>query len=189
MGFRINYLGAKCDPEELTRLLNLKISGTVREMPYDESWVAQIRESGWTVLWIEDDSFIRKNRNIISQISESHDLLACDVNETCMWSSAEYLRAGKTVWKVTHAGDGGDIFNLTESGGLPDGFEDLKIKHVANQKADEECDHIFEIPLDAASIFLRFRHDKDLEPEAVSEFHVLEPKPKRGFFSLFGISK
>ena len=187
MGFRICYIGGKCTPEELAAHMQLDITSVAQDMPDGDSWVARIKESGWSVLWLEDDSFIQKNSDLISHASQAVDLVACEVNETCMWASAEYLRDGTSVWKVTHAGDGDDRFNLNEYGALPDEFEDIKARNFGLQESDDECDYVFEIPLDTAKRLLRFRHDQYLEPEAVDQFQIVKIKKKPGLLaSLFG---
>ena len=187
MGFRICYIGGNCPPEDLAAHMQMDVDGSTAEMPFGESWVAKIKESGWSVLWSEDETFVESNSSLISKASQSIDLISCEVNETCMWSSAEFLRDGKSVWKVTHAGDGEDIFDLSEHGTLPTEFEKLKTEHFDNQKVDVGCDHIFEIPLDTASFFLKFRHDQYLDPTSVDQFRILKEKKRPSFFgSLLG---
>jgi hypothetical protein len=85
---------------------------------------------------------------------------------------------------VTHAGDGEDIFDLSVSGALPDGFSDLKQTHTSNQENDgEEVDHIFEIPLDLAASDFGFRHDSYLEQSDVETFLTIFAPKKKGLLS------
>ncbi len=182
MGFRINYIGAKCTPEELAEGFRLKLEQKETEMPDYQSWITKMHESDWTILWLEDENFIENNHKRLPTISKKYDLITCHVNETCMWSSAELWSKGNSIWKITHAGDGKDKFDLTETGILPEGLETIKNTHFKKQKTENNCDYIFEIPIETANLFLLFRYDQYIEPHCVDHFQIIEPK-KRGFIS------
>lgn len=185
MGFRINYIGAKCSPEQLSTLLGLQLGEVQADMPDGDHWVAVIKKSGWSIAWLEDQHFIRKNYQRLLSASEELELLLCEVNETTMWCSSELIRDQASQWKITHAGDGDDWFNLDVHGTPPAEFASLKEKHFEAQEDDQECDYIFEIPLDTASTILHFRHDRYLEPHQADGFRLLKMPKKRGLFSLF----
>ncbi|MEL7096468.1 MAG: hypothetical protein AAFR92_04270 [Pseudomonadota bacterium] len=108
MGFRINYIGAKSSPEELASLLGLQVGEVRAEMPDGDPWVAVIKKSGWSIAWLEDQQFVRKNYQRLLSASEELELLLCEVNETTMWCSSELIRDHASQWKITHAGDGDD---------------------------------------------------------------------------------
>lgn len=101
-----------------------------------------------------------------------------------MWSSAELWKGGQQIWKVTHAGDGDDIFDLSETGTLPEGYFDLKQKHTSDQQNDGEgVDHIFEIPLSLAALDFGFRHEDYLEQSDVDSFLIITIPRKKSLLS------
>ncbi|MCG7574813.1 hypothetical protein MHM39_14670 [Phaeobacter sp. CNT1-3] len=188
MGFRICYLASKAAPDELIEKLGLTKGNSVEEMPAGVWWAAKLENSGWTILWSEDENFGGSVQAEIAELSQTHQTYICEVNETVMWSSSELWEKGQQVWKVTHAGDGEDRFNLSEIGELPENYTALKQLHFLNQKQEEEnVDHIFEIPLDLPALRIGFRHEDYLETKDVTSFEVVAPKKKRNLLSrIFG---
>jgi hypothetical protein len=191
MGFRINYIAAKCSAEDMARLFMLDLGATSDEQLHDGDWLAHIKTSGWTVLWIEDETFISKNRKMISKASEFCDVIACDVNETVMWSAAEYFKDGELVWKLTHSGES-NITDLYEEGSVPERVSLLKAEALKSleEEGDDAPDYMFDVPLDAAADFIKFRHDEVLKGDDVETFYAVSRPHKQGFFeSFFGLKK
>lgn len=188
MGFRICYVASKATPDQLIDSLGLTLGATRNEMPIDEWWVARLLESGWTVLWAENEQFGQQSVGRVAKLSSQFDTYICEVNETVMWSSAEYWSCGKQIWKVTHAGDGDDIYNISKTGTLPESFAELNNKHRANQLNDGEgVDHIFEVPLDLVAMDICFRHEDFLKPGDVDTFQSIVKLEKKSLFSrIFG---
>lgn len=188
MGFRICYIASKLDPNEMVAALGLQIVGNEDEMPDSSWWIAVLKKSGWSVLWSEDEEFGARSRDQLADLSHKADLVHCEVNETVMWSSSEFWSKGKSVWNVTHAGDGDDRFDLNTKGELPSQFSDIKEQQFQTQKNEEEdVDHIFEIPLDLAKSYIGFRHEDFLQRDDVDEFRIIAAPPKAGFLSrIFG---
>lgn len=189
MGFRICYLASKASPDELATALSLELGQEVTEMPDGNWWIAHLKQSGWTLLWSEDEAFGRSSLSKIAALSNQFETVLCEVNETCMWSSSEYWQNGRQLWKVTHAGDGEDRFDLSEIGVLPDGFSRVKDQHFAAQKGDRGgVDFIFEIPLDVAAQEIGFRHEEYLQADDVDTFFLakMPASPvKKGLISRF----
>ena len=191
MGFRICYLASKASPEKLTAALNVTMDAPVTDMPDGDWWIAKLKDNDWTILWSEDEEFGQHSIDHVAALSNEYDTYLCEVNETVMWSSAAFWKSGQQVWKVTHAGDGKDIYDLTETGTLPDGLADLKQKAIAQQQKDGGgVDHIFEIPLDLAALDFEYRHEHFLNDRRVDTFHTIVPPQKikkKGLLSrLFG---
>jgi hypothetical protein len=190
MGFRICYVACPVAPEELARALGLTIQDQRHDMPDGDWWVARLTSSGWSILWSEDEAFGQAARPSIAKLSEGADVYLCEVNETCMWSAAEAFRNGQSLWRITHAGDGEDRFDLTVAGNPPECFAGIRKALEQEQREDDDTvDFIFEIPLAVAAEAHGFRHDQYLEPATVEAFHILArpsaPGRKRGFFGLF----
>lgn len=184
MGFRICYLASTASPQEMSDALGLTMGAPADERPEGEWWAARLLTSGWTILWSEDENFGRSAVRLVEALSQTHQTYVCEVNETCMWSSAEFWQDGRCEWKATHAGDGGDIFDLTETGDLPENYSSIAQRHIANQHSDGDgVDHIFEVPLDLADSVIGFRHDEYLEAGNVEMFFPVAPPAKKGFFA------
>ena len=156
------------------------------DWPPMDSWVGMLNGSDWTLVWLEDARFVEKNIALLESASQKVDVIACEVVESVMWASAQYWSGGALQWKVTHAGDGDDIFDLTETGHLPPEYSAIRTEHFKNQEkeneSDEEygCDHIFEIPLDLAAVSLKFRHEQALEAADFVSFRDIVPPPRKG---------
>lgn len=184
LGFRICYIASKASSDELAASLNVTIGDTGAGMPDSGWWIAKLKKNDWTILWSEDELFAQKSIAQIAELSRQHVTYICEVNETVMRSSAELWKDGQQLWKVTHTGDGDDIFDLSETGALPDGYLELKQKHMSDQKNDDEgVDHIFEIPLNLAALDFGFRHEDHLEQNEVESFHTIVAPRKKSFLA------
>lgn len=196
MGFRICTIASPVPPEALLQALGLAASGpTQAEMPGGPWWVARFRPQGWSLLWSENPNFGFENEERLRALSESGaQVVLCEVNETDMCSAAEGWQDGRSLWRVSHSGDGMDRFDLHVRGTPPAGLEAIRARHIRAQKAgDGSVDHIFEIPLDLAASFHGFRHDSWPAAEDSEGFTPVAPATptaparKRGWLSrLFG---
>jgi len=182
MGFRICYLATAAEPKVVAEYFGFAVSGTEEEMPDTTSWVARLTEAPRTILWVENPRFTSKNENKIAAFSEQHDIIACEVDETSMWCSATMWAAGQPKWSISHAGDGEDIFDLTVNGTPPAQFNEIRTTHEKKQREEDDCDQIFEIPLETARTFVNFRHDQWLEADRVERFLLLS-QTKQGFLN------
>jgi hypothetical protein len=187
LGFRICYIASPIPPQDLAQALGLTTQGNSSEMPDSKWWVAQIKSSGWSVLWAEDQRFGQSSRSSLLTLSLTAEVILCEVNETSMWSSAESFQDGQAVWRITHAGDGDNRYDLTVEGTPPECFDVIRKTLEQEQREDDDTvDLIFEIPLDVAAEVHKFRHDHDLDPATVDSFWILgHPSAaarKRGFF-------
>lgn len=185
MGFRICYLAAKCEPLQMARAFGLEVEETFLERPFGRWWVAQLAESGWSVLWSEKENYGARSQDAIAALSRQVDVIHCEVNETVMWSSAACWSNGELLWRITHVGGDEGVFDLTSEGKLPLYFAEIRDKHFAKQNEEDaedefSCDYVFEIPLDVANASIHFRHDGVANPEVVVGFHIIAP-PKRAW--------
>lgn len=96
-------------------------------------------------------------------LSESHDVVVCEVEEHVMYASAALWRGGACVWKVVHESDHG-IYHLAVEGEPPAAFESVRAECVARQDAeggeDAGVDFIFEVPLRLAQAVAGYKHDE-----------------------------
>jgi hypothetical protein len=188
MGFRICYIATPAPPQNLADALGLTIQSDSSDMPGNAWWVAQIKSSGWSILWAEDEGFGQSSRPLLLSLSHRAEVILCEVNETTMWSSAESFQNGQSLWRITHAGDGEDRFDLTVEGTPPEYFDGIRKTLEQQQRDDDDTvDLIFEIPLDVAAEMHMFRHDHYLDPAMVETVHILgNPHAKARKRGLFG---
>jgi hypothetical protein len=174
MGFRICYLAAQIDPRAMAKAFNLPIVEQSLGMPLDYWWVARIKQTGWSILWSESETFGQDNLPLLNELSDITNVLLCEVNEGFMWSSAYCWSKGEVIWQVSHHGDTGDVFDIVTAGQLPDVYSTMKDKIVNLQgEAGEDVDLVFSLPSDLVASFVGFEYDKYLQPEEVDEFLIL----------------
>ncbi|KIN79560.1 hypothetical protein [Sulfitobacter mediterraneus] len=187
MGFRICFLGAKASPVQVLKAFGLSAEQLCSEMPQEEWWVAQIKSSGWTVLWSEEETFGQTKLAEIEAFSENHDICLCEINETTMWSSATFWRGGTEVWRVSHAGDGDDLFHIEATGDLPDTYELRRSALFDEQGGETGVDFVFEIPVELIEELIGFRYDSYLDASEVDQFHCLNAPVKQSLLRrIFG---
>lgn len=160
MGFRISWLAAK--GMSATDLLgHFQLEATVRpdranEAPFS---VASL-PTGWTVLWSNDPTFASIER--CQTLSKAAPVISCWVNETVMFSSANYFENGNYLWFVGHNAQDG-TYSLEVDGNLPSQFEAIKARLMEQQEAEggtaADVDLVFDIPLETAQAICGFKHD------------------------------
>lgn len=188
MGYRICYVAAEIEPPAIAKALDLEITETTHEIPDQKWWVARLASSGWSLLWAWETDFGERSRDLVAALSRQTGVFHCEVCETTMWSSAAYWSNGESVWRITH--DGGDkgVFDLTAEGDLPPEFEAIRDKYFADQKNEDSedvlpCDNVFEVPLEVVNASIDFRHHNVWDLDGATEFHVLDPPARPGFWS------
>ncbi len=188
MGFRISYIASPVAPEVLAAAVNLAVAGESDALPERGWWVARLRDSGWSILWCADQGFAEANRAALLDLSHRAEVIFCEIDETTMWSAAEALSAGASLWRVTHAGDGEDHFDLSVQGSPPASLAGFRSAREQEQREDDgTVDFIFEVPQDLATERHGFRHDDPFDPQRVGRFLRLDPPQgrRRGLFGLF----
>jgi hypothetical protein len=91
-----------------------------------------------------------------------------------MISMASYFSNGTEMWSIIHESDKG-LEHLEVSGNLPDCFEDIKSRLLAQLNADGDlCDYIFDVPAEVCKTITGFRHDDVIEDEYSNPFTAME---------------
>ncbi|WP_156771546.1 hypothetical protein [Labrys sp. WJW] len=185
MGLRICYLASPIPAGEFAQRIGLSLGPNVSQAPDRGWWIAELKNHGWSILWAENEDFGRAIEQTLMTLSKTGaDVILCEVNETVMWSSAECWSGGKSVWRITHAGDGENRYDLTVEGTPPNGFSTIRELHFDAQRYDDDCvDHIFDIPLNVAAEQHGFRHDVNLDADEVGGFWIVTPQRKGGLLS------
>jgi hypothetical protein len=160
LGFRISWLAAKGVPKaDLLSHFGFQDTGEPDEANEAPFSIAEL-PTGWTVLWSNDQTFAKIE--ICTPLSFKAPVLSCWVNETVMFSSANYFDQGNYLWFVGHDAQRG-MSSLESDGELPSQFADIRDRLFAQQTAEggdqADVDFIFDVPLELAQSICGFKHD------------------------------
>lgn len=178
MGFAISWVAFKNKTvEQVAETLSLLQSGRLEQEP--ESLFSGLRlNTGWYVVFINEFAHRFVSQRSLQRVSEHSEVVAANVEEHVMFSSAEGWNNGKQVWKVSHEGES-DPHNLEEHGEHPQQYVPIKQRLLAEQqredKGEHQVDFVFDIPLELAEAVVGFKHDKIVE----ERFEILTPVPSR----------
>jgi hypothetical protein len=116
--------------------------------------------TGWTILWSNDQTFAKIE--VCTPLSFKVPVLSCWVNETVMFSSANYFDKGNYLWFAGHDAQKG-LSSLETDGELPSQFADIRDRLFAQQVAEggdqADIDFIFDVPLELAQSVCGFKHN------------------------------
>ena len=80
-----------------------------------------------------------------------------------MASSAFLYNNGYCLWSLSHQSDKG-IYNLEVEGSPPEFFEGVRARLLKEQDdnggTEAKVDYVFDIPVELASMFCGYRHDR-----------------------------
>lgn len=171
MGFRVSlYAVFGREPVQIQRDLNLTPNGEREEFP--ESAVAGfVSASGAYILYFNDSQMF--GEDAIRPLRNSSQFLACNVNETCMYSSVAAFAEGRELWSVIHDSDRG-ILDLETCGDVPAAYSEIRQKQLSLQQSGSDgVDHIFDVPI---NLFVRLggvRYDQDVISDDPQPWHTL----------------
>ena len=160
MGYRISWLAAK--GLSAAKLLDhfALVSSDEPDEANEAAFSVTELPTGWTVLWSNDQTFASIER--CQPLSKLAPVLSCWVNETVMFSSANYFENGDYRWFVGHNAQESPR-DLASGGDLPAQFEGIRTRLLAEQDAEDadraEVDFVFDIPLELAQSVCGFKHD------------------------------
>ncbi|MBF4988344.1 hypothetical protein [Methylophilus sp. 14] len=174
MGFHISWVAVNGkSPAQVCSELNLQ--DTDEQSPYPETDVDALKlNSGWYLLHFNDPLPPELELAILGPLSMGAEVVKCVIEETSMVSMASYLSNGKEKWSIVHDSEQG-LTHLDVSGDLPDCYEEIKNRLLAQLNADEEpCDYLFDVPAEVCKSITGFRHDDVREDEDSNPFAVME---------------
>ncbi len=166
MGFSISWIAVQTeDHDSIFELLGV-IPTTEEDEYFESQFAGSSLKNGWFLLVGQgcDNRLVQKN--VLCELSKFGPTIACSIEEHVMYSSVEYLSSGSSEWSVVHDAQVG-MYNLEDSGTLPESFEPLKNRIKSDQDAEggekADVDLIFEIPLLLALELTGFKHDEICE--------------------------
>ena len=180
MGSRISYVASPLSEAELAATFGFAEVRRVREMPYQDTCAFRTA-AGWSVLWVNDETFAARHAETIARLSKRAPVLSLTVSETVMASQSDLHEDGALAWSIMHLGEDGPDVAPVISGTLPPAYEAIRARQADAQAADDGLvDHMFAVPVELASRLCGFRYDE--MPEAPGGFAVLGPR-RRGLLA------
>ncbi|MBE9557176.1 MAG: hypothetical protein IMF08_09995 [Proteobacteria bacterium] len=178
MGFSISWLAIKAaSADEACAALGLARAGGNSPYP-DYTYSGAALPTGWYLVVGADEGYPALLGKDMQGLSQTHDIVVCEVEEHVMFSSSACWMGGTRTWSVIHDCDKGPNHLETE-GTLPDDYEAIKSEVLAEQEEedddDDEVDFVFEVPLELAKRLAGFKHDEvEVDGQEVS-FEELRP--------------
>jgi hypothetical protein len=163
MGFSLSWLAMKdADADEACGGLGLERRDGSRHHP-DFEFSGAALPTGWYLVVGDRSGYEFVAHSDLAAVSETQDVIVCEVEEHVMYASAALWRGGACVWKVVHESEHG-IYHLATEGKPPAEFDSVRAEYVAKQDAeggeDAEVDYIFEVPLHLARDIAGYKHDE-----------------------------
>jgi hypothetical protein len=193
MGYAITWLAVREEAaKQLLSHLGLSVTGETEEVPASRFSSAKLT-TGWRLIWSNqyDCPILMKG---LSTFAGTDDVVACQIEEHVMASSAELWTSGRRRWWLSHESEDGPK-GLELDGPLPQCFAAIRKEMEDAQRSeggdDADVDYIFEIPLKVAQTLVGFKHDETHESVVEGQFMVLSrgktaKSDKRFFSRLFG---
>jgi hypothetical protein len=134
MGFKGSWIGFKgVNKAAVLAHLGFRDIGKPDEWCEAPFSLAEI-PTGWTILFSNDFDFASAEH--LSQMSANMTVVACQVHEGIMFSSAYGYENRQERWGVWHDGGGRGTRDLTTVGSLPAAFVDIRQRQLAQQDAE-----------------------------------------------------
>lgn len=176
MGYRISWLAVHgIDKQTVYERLGLVPRGETG-LAFDHPTTGRQLENGWTVVGFDELGHELVDDESMKRLSAGWTVMACNLCETTMCSTASLWKDGEEVWGVWHFSN--DTVDHLEGGGdLPAEFEAIEQKYRALQAeeeaADASVDYMIEIPMELAKHVTSFVHN-----EGPDDFDYLDFKPR-----------
>lgn len=176
MGFSISWLAAPSDKKEFV-LGALGLTETNQRQSFPESARAGIAlPTGWYAVWFDHPSPSTLKPEVLRMLSASTKIVACQVEEHAMVSTAASWENGKEQWFIAHDGEDG-ITSLDVMGNPPVFFDEVRVEMLQLQEGRTDVDYVFNVPIMLAERIVGFRHDMAFDENDEEMFLVLSQRP------------
>jgi len=180
MGFAISWLAVSGrSPESVLGELGVSRTGRAEEFPESPITCAKL-PSGWFLVFANEFDSPLVSERTLGALSAECEVLACQVEEHVMFSSASYHANSQQIWYVEHDAQK-SIYHLRSQGRLPGQFDDLfaglKKQQDDDGGTESDVDYIHDVPVALASSIVSFRHDQDIAGASPESFEVLTRQP------------
>ncbi len=172
MGISLSFLAVKGQtPKEIHLALGLSDTGVASaeyDYPRPALRGATLPDGSYLILLDDIVHRLIASQAILTRLSQGCEVVACQVEEHCMYSACFGLRNGKQVWSVVHdARKARD--DLRVWGKPPAAFDEIASRMREAQVEEDErerqhptsmaVDFIWEIPVELANALCGYRHD------------------------------
>lgn len=169
MGFNVSWLAIHPGEfETIKRRLGQRQTGQTTEFPFDTLVSAGMLPSGWCHVALNAPEHPLGRAEVLARLSSDASVIRCQIEEHCMFSSAESWLDGERAWRVVHDLQRG-LYDLEAEGAVPASLQSIHARQVAKQQAERASilpvDHIFEVPLLLARDIVGFKHDGPRRPD------------------------
>lgn len=185
MGYAISWLGCRGLPFEAI-ISRLSLRTTDRHDEFAHAMIsAQEIDDAWTIVVANQCNHEIVKAPSLAELSGGCQVIACNIEEHVMYSSAECWHDGRRIWHVEHASEEGEN-HLAAEGEPPNCLAQLVADAHRKRAEDSEIGWFFEIPLECAKALVGFKHDEDHPALDRAEFQVLEPlHPERKWWAFW----
>lgn len=171
MGFRLTTIQITGkDRNAIWRLLGVRPSGTIWPYPV-EGVSGRVRPDGPYLIVAMDDKGRHAEPDRLRALSDSADLLVCQIHEGCMWSRAAGWRNGEQIWAIEHASEEG-LRHFDVVGEPPAQMAAIREACEGRQASERPgafgVNHIFDIAPTLYTALTGYRYDR-VDPAAVFE--------------------
>ena len=139
-------------------------------------FTGQALQNGWYLLVAKGCDSPLIARKVLTELSSEGQVVACSIEEHVMFSSAEFLQGGQSIWKVEHSSEKG-VRHLSSSGSPSASFQEVAAEANRLQAQDSEVDYFFEVPLILARELCGFKHDEACDGLNYEQFLVYSKDP------------
>jgi hypothetical protein len=177
MGYRISWLAVQGgDKRAVYDRLGLAPTGETG-LAFDHPTTGSQLPSGWTIVGFNEMGHRLVEDDEVKRLSAGWTVMACNLCETTMCSTATLWKDGEEVWSVFHFSNDG-VDDLTAGGDFPPEFDTIEAHYRALQAkesaGDAEVDYMIEIPMALATHVTTFVHN-----EGPDDFDYLDFKPRK----------
>jgi hypothetical protein len=170
VGFRVQLIAVRGkEPRAVQRDYGVVSTGRREAVP-ESPVVGAVLPSGAYLLFINDE--ITPDDEVFTRLSEGGSLVACYANETVMNSYACEWDRGVERWSVYHDAQQG-VEHLEATGILPNEFQPIRNRLLAEQAGSEDTDFVFDIPIELFAARGGMRYDQDIPGAGQEPWEVL----------------
>jgi hypothetical protein len=168
MGFSLSWLAVKgASPEAIREQLELRLTGEQEEFPESAVSAAEIPD-GWYLIVADRVERVASDAQLKALTAAGAEAVTCFVEEHVMVSQASAWKDGQQVWLLEHVSDQG-IQHLEVKGTPPAEFARIREELFAKQVDVDDCDYIFDVPVETAKSIAGYRYDMCGAPGAMFE--------------------
>jgi hypothetical protein len=171
MGYRVQLIAVSGrDPGSIHSDYGVASTGRREWVPESPVVGAKLR-GGIYLLYINDE--IVPDDQVFARLSGNASLVACYANETVMSSYACAWTKGVQRWSVFHDAEQG-IQHLEVTGTLPDEFQSIRDRLLAQQSVSGDADYTFDIPVELFVALGGVRYNSEIPGAGPQPWEILD---------------